>query len=299
MAIRRTVSYFDNQFHSTATTSPSLFYERYGAGHMADIAQRGFNEVVLCVTELDMITDERCKLIARLTGAARREGLTVTADPWRVGGIFGGEGISIHEQNGGSRDPLDPKLRKLLFDWIDVVAGAGITRVFWDEPELSGPNTSDSLKLIDDLSQRAVTRGITWNGSCVRSRDLGIDMSDAVASLSAINEIAVAPYPFHPENKTPKSALEVVSAIAPWFEKIKAAADTHNIEAQAWLQGFNISPENMPILEKYLAEAKRAGIGNIAVWGYNSCAIVTDLNPPPAEDPEIVWKEICRLFKTV
>lgn len=296
MTKRRTVSYFEHQFHSTAIMDPKLFFERYGANQMLDIASRGFDEVIMCVTELDMQTKARRKLLADLTTVATKNGLLVTADPWRVGGIFGGEGMSLYEQNGGKPCTCDPELEKLLLDWLDTVAAAGIKRVFWDEPELSCTEHSRSLELIDRFSQEAVDRGIDWNGSCIRSRDPNRDLSEQVASMSAINEIAVAPYPFHPQNKTPKTAQEVTSSIEPWFKRIKAAADKHNVSAQAWLQGFNISQENLPVLETYVNEISKAGIGNIAVWGYNGCAIVTDLNPAPAERPEIVWEEVCRLM---
>lgn len=116
--------------------------------------------------------------------------------------------------------------------------------------------------------------------------------------MTAIDEIAVAPYPFHPQNTAQKSSAEVVDSIAPWFNKIKAAADKHGSTAQAWLQGFNITSENMHVLELYVNEISKAKIGNIAVWGYKACENVTDLNPGRAEPPHVVWKEVCRLMET-
>ena len=300
MITRRTVSYFDHQAHSTALMDPGLFFTKYGAGHMADIKSKGFDEVVICVTELDMRSDARLKLLADLTYVANEQGLLVTADPWRVGGIFGGEGVSFYEQNGGKPCTCEPELDKLLSDWIDVVATAGIKRIFWDEPGIEcqrGNPNDNSLNLIDQLSREAVTKGIAWNTSCIRSRASSVDMSDAVASLEAINEIAVAPYPFHPQNPVQKSALEVVGSIAPWFEKIRAAADKHGIEAQAWMQGFNISAENLPVLEVYLREIEKANIGNFAVWGYNGCKTITDLTPATALPAETTWAEVCRLVE--
>ncbi|MEO5691400.1 MAG: hypothetical protein ABIQ64_04390 [Candidatus Saccharimonadales bacterium] len=295
---RRTVSYFEPQFHSTATMKPSLFFERHGNAHMTDIAERGFDEVILCVTELDMQTNDRRKLLGNLTEVAKEKGLLVTADPWRVGGIFGGEGMSFYEQNGGKPCLCEPELDNLLHQWIDTVAEAGIDRVFWDEPELECPDHNLSLELIDRFSQKALASGIAWNASCVRSRDPNTDLSDDVASMTAINEIAVAPYPFHPENPVQKTSAEVVGSIAPWFEKIRIAADKHGVSAQAWLQGFNISPENMYSLEIYVQEIQRAKIGNIAVWGYDACESVTCLNPKSSEPPQVIWEEVCRLMES-
>ena len=113
--------------------------------------------------------------------------------------------------------------------------------------------------------------------------------------MSAINEIAVAPYQFHPQNTgAQKSQAEVIESIAPWFNRIRQSADTHDVEAQAWMQGFNISRKNIPILEAYAGEITKANIGNVAVWGYLGCNIVTDLNPATAEAPAVVWEQVCR-----
>lgn len=86
--------------------------------------------------------------------------------------------------------------------------------------------------------------------------------------------------------------------MATWFERVKAVADEHGIGAQAWFQGFTISREHMPALGQFVAEIAKAGVENIAVWGYRSCAIVTDLNPDSAAKPEIVWEEVCRLMQS-
>jgi hypothetical protein len=297
MSERRTVSYFEHEFHSTATMLPQQFFEDHGAAHMTEIAERGYDEVVMCVTELDIKVPARRELVGNLTQAAKDSDLLVTANPWRAGGVFGGEGMSLYEQSGGKPCICEPKLEKLLLRWLDRVAEVGIDRVFWDEPELSCPDHNLTLDLIDRFSQEAQARGILWNGSCIRSRDPNVDLSDDVASMIAINEIAVAPYPFHPHNPNPKSSSEVVDSIAPWFARIKAAADRHGIESQAWLQGFNINPENMHILETYMNEILRAGLGNIAVWGYNGCGSVTCLNTPRSAPAEVVWEEVCRLMQ--
>jgi len=232
-----------------------------------------------------------------LAQEARRLGLVVTADPWSVGGIFGGEGMSIYSHQGGKPCICEPELEELLLRWLDVVAEAGITRVFWDEPDLSCIDHDLSLELIDQFSQEALTRGITWNASCIRSRDPDVDLSREVASMTAINEIAVAPYPFHPLNLVQKTRDEVVEHISPWFQRIRRAADEYDVEAQAWLQGFNISRENLPMIEEYVKTIQAAKISNIAVWGYNACASVTDLNPPTAESPDVVWAEVCRVLQ--
>lgn len=296
MSGRRTVSYFEHVYDPVSLMDPDMYLDEQGVLHMKDIKEKGFDEVVLCVTELDMATNARRRLLTGLTKAATDHQLLVTADPWRVGGIFGGEGISLYEQNGGKPCICEPKLESLLYNWLDTVVEAGITRVFWDEPELACPDHNLSLELIDRFSQAAVARGINWNSSCVRSRDPNIDMSGKVAALSAIKELAVAPYQWHPQNKSPRPASEVVANIAPWFARIKSAADANGIDCQAWMQGFNISAENIPTLEVYLEEIKKAGIGNVAVWGYEGCKSVPHLNSATAEPASVVWRKMTELM---
>ena len=299
MTERRTVSYFEHQFNSSAIMEPAKFFDERGLDDMADIRRRGFDEVIVCVTEMDMLTIARRGLLRDLKDAAEHESLLVTADPWRVGGIFGGEGMSFYEQNGGKPCLCEPELEDLMHRWIDTVAEAGIKRIFWDEPELDCPDHNRSLELIDTFSQEAVARGIEWNSSCVRSRDSSVDVSNDVASMSAISEIAVAPYPYHPQSTAAQKTLpEVIDHISPWFERIKQAADKHGVEAQAWLQGFNYNQENLPVADAYVEQIKQARIGNIALWGYLACASVRHLNPPSAAPTDMQWEHLCEVMQS-
>lgn len=299
MSERRTVSYFEHQFNSSALMQPGKFFDEHGLDDMADIKARGFDEVIVCVTELDMQTAARRELLRNLKDAAEDRSLLVTADPWRVGGVFGGEGMSFYEQNGGAPCLCEPELEDLMHRWVDTVAAAGIKRIFWDEPELDCPDHNRSLELIDRFSQEAASQGIDWNGSCVRSRDASIDMTNEVASMTAINEIAVAPYPFHPQSTGIQKTLpEVIEHITPWFERIKQAADRHGVDAQAWLQGFNYTRENLPVADAYVNQIKLSRIGNIALWGFAACASVRHLNPPTAEATDIQWDYLCDVLQS-
>lgn len=297
MSGRLTLSYFEPQFNPLALMAPEQFTE-IGAEQITEIASLGYNELVYCLTELDMKSGARLDLVRELRETAEDEsnGMVVTADPWRVGGIFGGEGLSFHEQNGGKRCICDGELLDLLHSWVDTVAAVGIKRIFWDEPELECEKHNLSLEAIDHLSQYAVSMGIDWNASCIRSRDPNIDLSDEVASMVAIDEIAVAPYPNHPQNPTRKTPEEVVGHITPWFQRIKATADIHGISAQAWVQCFNIAPEDLGVIDVCVNEILAADIGNIAFWGYNGCASVPHLNPKPAHDTEVVWQKVSGLM---
>ncbi|MDQ3064789.1 MAG: hypothetical protein M3Q36_00785 [bacterium] len=292
---RLAVSYFDHQFDPMALMDPRSFYEARGQQDMLEVAELGFDQVVMCVTELDLASKQRLSLLKNLVEVASGAGLEVNADPWRIGGVFGGEGVSFYEQNGLAPCTHEPKLSDLTKQWLDAVAEAGIERVFWDEPGVGCDEHGNlSLDFIDGCSQEAKSRGITWNSSCVRSRDQDTSAADDIASMVAIDEIGVAPYPFHPKNPVQKSAEEVVEHIRPWFEAIHESADRHNKQAHAWLQGFNISEANDPVLDIYIETIRACGIGNIAVWGFRSCASVAFLNPDTAQHPDTTWQSVQR-----
>lgn len=299
MINRRTVSYFNHISDPTADMNPDMFCDLEGEDDMRKIKAAGYEEAVLCVTEEYRKNKALQRLLGRLTTTADEEGLLVTADLWRVGGIFGGEGKSKYEQNGGMPCICSKKLKKILYRSIDTVAEAGITRLFLDEPEIRCPIDDPkhtSLGLIELMSERAKVSGITWVSSCIRSRESSTDMSDMVASLDCIDEVAVAPYPFHPQNLTPKPELEIVSNLEMWFNRIKTSADRHGKSSQAWIQGFNVSQANLYMLEIYLNQIKKSGIGNVAVWGYNGCERIRILNPKGALPGKQVYEEVTRLL---
>jgi len=267
--------------------------EQTGKADIQDIARRGFNEIILCVTELDLASKARLKLLKDLVAEAERNGLHVVADPWRLGGIFGGEGISFYEQNGGKPD--DPALGKLTEDWLDAVVDAGIKSVLWDEPEVMSGGQDRSMDYLKKYTALAKEKGIEQNVVVVRARERSVTSADAVATLPSVDGIAVAPYPFHPGNKNPKSASQVLDYVTPWFEATEAAAQRHGKTAQAWLQGFNITPENLPTLKLTIEAMRKAGIENVAVWGYRGAQRVDILNPQGTLDPIVVWDETSHL----
>ncbi len=65
---------------------------RHVAADMEDIAASGFDYVVHCATESDLLWGkETMREIYRISHAV---GLEVHVDPWAVGGVFGGEAMS-------------------------------------------------------------------------------------------------------------------------------------------------------------------------------------------------------------
>lgn len=133
---RHLVSYFGNR------------YLDHFKRDLEEIVDHGFNGVVHCATEADMEWgSDRLGEIFRATIEA---GLECWADPWGVGGVFGGEAHSgflgrnpsaLQRSSRGEVLPhaclRNPGFVRFVKDWIDTVASMGAQTVFWDEPHVA------------------------------------------------------------------------------------------------------------------------------------------------------------------
>jgi len=131
--LRKGVSYFGNR---------TL---RHVAADLADIANAGFDYVVHCSTESDLLWgQETMREIYRIS---HELGLEVHVDPWGVAGVFGGEALSkfvtweidrCQVLADGSRMGVaclnQPKLLDWLHEWIDAAVDQGADALFFDEP---------------------------------------------------------------------------------------------------------------------------------------------------------------------
>ena len=291
---RRSVSYCDHQGRPNALMDPGLFMKEDAKRDISNIERAGFNDVVVCVSELDLMTKARQKFLADFVEESKKQGLTVTADPWRLGGAFGGEGFSAFEQNGEEASLSNPKFVKLTEDWLQLIVDAGVKNVFWDEPSVGSNGEDQSLEYLSRFTERAKQLGVEHNGVCVRWRDASAESANAVAALEAVDEVAVAPYVFHPGSTTPRSPDEVAGYVTPKFEAISQAAANHGVTAQAWVQNFNLDKRTLPTMQTYVDCIRRAGISNVATWTYDGASSYPFLNPG-ASQPRQSWRESIRL----
>jgi hypothetical protein len=133
MGVRTGVSYFGNR---------TL---RHVRADMQDVAASGFDYVVHCFTESDLIWGvESMREIVKVSHDA---GLEVHLDPWGVAGVFGGEALSkfvtweveaCQVLAGGTRMGVaclnQPALMPWLREWIDAAVDIGGDVLFFDEP---------------------------------------------------------------------------------------------------------------------------------------------------------------------
>jgi hypothetical protein len=133
MTIRTGVSYFGNR---------TL---RHVQADMEDIAASGFDYVVHCCTEADLLWGyETMREIVRIS---HETGLETHLDPWGVAGVFGGEALSkivaleidacqvlADGSRAGALCLNHPRLLSILHEWIDGGVAIGADVLFFDEP---------------------------------------------------------------------------------------------------------------------------------------------------------------------
>jgi hypothetical protein len=126
------VSYFGNRFLS------------HGRNDIARISE-SCDYVVHTVSEADL--NYHKAVLTKMFGESRRRGLEVWADPWGLGGVFGGETVSSfllwHRDSwqimsDGRVVPSAcmnrPEWRSFVKEWVLTVRDMGAQVILWDEP---------------------------------------------------------------------------------------------------------------------------------------------------------------------
>lgn len=130
-------------------TGVSYFGNRFQAHAEADLAvmAESCDYVVHTLSETDLLYHKSA--LAKIFAATRRRNLEAWADPWGLGGVFGGEALSKYllEHPGewqvlsdGKRVPAacinQPGFRHFVEEWVLIARDMGAQVVFWDEPHV-------------------------------------------------------------------------------------------------------------------------------------------------------------------
>jgi len=126
-------------------------YLDHFARDLDEIREWGFTGIVHCATETDL--EWGVGRLADIFGMTAEAGLECWADPWGVGGVFGGEAHSgflgrhpADLQRTSDGMPLPhaclrrPAFLRFMESWVDAMADAGAETVFWDEPHVGNPS---------------------------------------------------------------------------------------------------------------------------------------------------------------
>ncbi|HRY28659.1 MAG TPA: hypothetical protein P5079_01330 [Elusimicrobiota bacterium] len=131
---RTGVSYFGNRFLPHALRD-------------LDVVADCCDYVVHAVNETDFYFHKAAT--EKIFSASRRKGLEVWADPWGLGGVFGGEALSKflldHPDDwqvlsDGRRVPAAcpnrDSFKNFVREWVTLVRDSGAEVIFWDEPHI-------------------------------------------------------------------------------------------------------------------------------------------------------------------
>ncbi len=132
--VRTGAAYFGNRFRSHARRD-------------SDVLKGCCDHVVHTVSETDLYHHKAA--LRRIFEETRRRGMEVWADPWGLGGVFGGEALSKflldHPEDwqvfsDGRRVPAAclnrERFRNFVKEWVLNVKEMGAQVIFWDEPHL-------------------------------------------------------------------------------------------------------------------------------------------------------------------
>src|SRR5438067_839621 len=216
--------------------------------------------------------------------------------------------------------------REFVRSWATAAVETGAERVFWDEPHWAHPAHFDEplerwgcrcarcvARWCDETGDDDMPAELTAEVRAFRERclveflgeltayvaglgasstvcllphttgSLGLADWSAVARLSGVATLATDPY---------WQAFDepVVPFVTEFSERVAQQAAAAGIEAQIWIQGFRLGPEDADDIRAAVAAARAAGVDDLWTWGYEACGHMTYLG---TKDPEQVWQILC------
>jgi hypothetical protein len=233
----------------------------------------------------------------------------------------------------GGRVPLAclnaPEFREFFQQWMDAAIDLGADVLFWDEPRLYQPESL--AKAPDDWSCRCDLCQERFH-ACYRSRmpegfspevaefredsilSFVQGISSYVKSQGVRTALCLLPFQdpehgvMHWEKVAAIKGLDIVGVTpfyALWKKELEAfvgsfAAKVVDLcrssgkEAQVWLQAFLVEAGREHELRQAAQVAWRAGVRNIAAWGFQGCAHMSALR---CQRPEVVWRVLGETFR--
>src|SRR5205823_3819251 len=228
---------------------------RHVAADMDDLAARGFTGVLHTMSENDL-TYYR-DTIGKMVEISHAAGLFVQVGPWGVGRTFGGEAESLFVAN-------HPHVGQVLDSGRPVAAGCLNSEAYRElTAYVAGLGASSTVCLLPHTT-----------GS------LGLADWSAVARLPGVATLATDPY---------WKAFDepVIPFVTEFSERVAQQAAAAGIEAQIWIQGFRLGPEDADDIHAAVAAARAAGVEDLWTWGYEACGHMSYLG---TRDPEAVWQ---------
>ena len=112
---------------------------------------------------------------------------------------------------------------------------------------------------------------------------------DAVAALGVIDDLGTDPYPFPAYDGQPDLRAEWLPFVRGYADRVAAVTAGAGIANHLWVQGFSVPRDDRGYLAGVFDVARAAGIGNIAIWGFDGHR---DMSRFACEDPDVAWSTI-------
>ncbi|WP_295010566.1 hypothetical protein [uncultured Microbacterium sp.] len=282
-----------------------------------EIVAAGFQSVLHTFSEVD----ERfyAEQMRAIVAASHARGLRVSAAPFAVAGIFGGEDASLflaehpeerqRDRTGRVRPAAclnSTMLRSLLRRWILAAATAGFDEILWDEPAWAFA-TDDGARCVcrycrdlpEDLSpERNLVEFVSWlveearshgmrSTVCLIPDELALTPGQPWAEMASIP--GLASLSSDPYWKT--AYLPAEKFVTDVTERVRTAIGALPVHCECWVQGFGLGEEDLPDLEIAFQAARNAGARRIWVWAFAAAGHMSELGTTSADT---VWEAIKR-----
>lgn len=221
----------------------------------------------------------------------------------------------------GAACPNHPAFRDFLRFWADAAIETGADRIFWDEPHWADPSAfgvspehwacrcqrcretfrerygesmpgemtpevvefreASLVGFIRELVDYVAAQGARSTVCLLPLTEGPLGLSDwsEVAGMPGLDTLATDPYwkVFgHP-------ARDFVGGFA---RRVRDLGADHGVNAQIWIQGFGLGPEDEGDIHAAVGAARAAGVEDLWTWGYEACGHMSHLG---TREPERVW----------
>jgi len=216
--------------------------------------------------------------------------------------------------------------REFVRSWAAAAVETGADRIFWDEPHWAHPSHFDEprerwgcrcprcvRRWCDETGDDDMPTELTAAVRAFRERCLVEflgELTAYVASLGGRSTVCLLPHVSGPLGIGDWSAVARLPGVAtlatdPYWkafdepvgpfvtefsERVAQQAAAAGVEAQIWIQGFRLGPEDGDDIRAAVAAARAAGVDDLWTWGYEACGHMTYLG---TREPETVWQILC------
>ena len=216
--------------------------------------------------------------------------------------------------------------REFVRSWASAAVETGADRIFWDEPHWAHPAHFDEplerwgcrcprcvQRWCDETGDDDMPTELTAEVRVFRERCLVEflgELTGYVASIGGRSTVCLLPHTSGSLGVADWSAVARLPGVAtlatdPYWqafqepvgpfvtefsERVAQQAAAAGIEAQIWIQGFRLGPEDADDIRAAVAAARAAGVDDLWTWGYEACGHMSYLG---TREPDRVWEILC------